>query len=162
MIYNQHSIPKNKWRYGFRSSAAVGCGWIATYNALRLLGRRETPEKLIDYYERQLPLLNGNFGTQFWGPYAYFKKQGFEPKLVLNPEKYDEMAEEVNILFYHWRKGLKLGAHFICLKKTDTGYIGYNAYRNSTGPDRIGTSLEDFIQKKKHFLTALITIRPGS
>ena len=37
LIYNQHQIPREQWRYGLRSSAAVGCGWIATYNALRLL-----------------------------------------------------------------------------------------------------------------------------
>ena len=47
LIYNQHKIPKEKWRYGFRSSAATGCGWIATYNALRLMGYRATPEDLI-------------------------------------------------------------------------------------------------------------------
>ena len=38
LIYCQRDIPKEKWRYGLRSSAAVGCGWIATYNALRLMG----------------------------------------------------------------------------------------------------------------------------
>ena len=101
MIYNQNHIPKNKWRYGFRSSAAVGCGWIATYNALKLLGKPQPPQKLIDYYERQLPLINGNFGTTFWGPYVYFKSQGFEPRLIMNPDKFDEYAQDVNILFYH-------------------------------------------------------------
>ena len=38
LIYNQKKIPKDQWRYGFRSSAATGCGWIATYNALQLMG----------------------------------------------------------------------------------------------------------------------------
>ena len=38
LILNQRQIPADQWRYGFRSSAAVGCGWIATHNALRLLG----------------------------------------------------------------------------------------------------------------------------
>ena len=43
LIYCQKQIPKEKWRYGLRSSAAVGCGWIATYNALRLMGYRADP-----------------------------------------------------------------------------------------------------------------------
>ena len=60
LIYNQRKIPKEQGRYGFRSSAAVGCGWIATHNALRLMGYRTDIEKLIRYYEGQLPLIHGN------------------------------------------------------------------------------------------------------
>ena len=158
MIYNQNKIPKNQWRYGFRSSAATGCGWIATYNALKLLGKQESPQKLINYYERQLPLINGNFGTQFWGPYAYFKHHGFETKLIMNPEKFDEYAEDVNILFYHWRDGIQLGAHFICVQKTTEGYVSYNTYKNSTGPSRLD-SITKFATKPGHFWTALITVK---
>ena len=63
LIYNQYKIPKEQWRYGFRSSAATGCGWIATYNALRLMGYMADPEQPIQDYERQVPLINGNAGT---------------------------------------------------------------------------------------------------
>ena len=66
MIYNQKKIPKEQWRYGFRSSAATGCGWIAVYNALRLMNYRAEPEALIRYFEWQLPLIHGNAGTSFW------------------------------------------------------------------------------------------------
>ena len=76
LIYNQRQIPREQWRYGLRSSAAVGCGWIATYNALRLLGYRTTPENLIRYYEGQLPLIHGNAGTSFWGPAVCFRQWG--------------------------------------------------------------------------------------
>ena len=60
LIYCQHDIPKEELRYGFRTSAATGCGWIATYNALRILGKRVDKRELIRYYERQLPLVHGN------------------------------------------------------------------------------------------------------
>ena len=56
LIYNQRKIPKQKWRYGFRSSAATGCGWIAVYNALRLMNYRAEPEQLIRYFSRQMML----------------------------------------------------------------------------------------------------------
>ena len=65
LIYNQRQIPKDKWRYGLRSSAATGCGWIATWNALRLMGRKTDIDELIRYYEWQLPLIHGNAGTSF-------------------------------------------------------------------------------------------------
>ena len=71
LIYCQRSIPADELRYGFRTSAATGCGWIATYNALRILGKKAEPEALIRYYERQLPLLHGNTGTSFWGPAVF-------------------------------------------------------------------------------------------
>ena len=47
LIFCQRDIPKDELRYGFRTSAATGCGWIATYNALRILGRRADKEELI-------------------------------------------------------------------------------------------------------------------
>ena len=67
LIYNQHDIPKHMHRYGLRASADTGCGWIATHNALVLLRCQTDTEKLIRYYEWQLPLIHGNAGTSFWG-----------------------------------------------------------------------------------------------
>ena len=75
LIYNQKKIPKSQWRYGFRSSAATGCGWIAVYNALVLMGYEVYPERLIRYFERQLPLINGNLGTMIPCPALYLKKR---------------------------------------------------------------------------------------
>lgn len=161
MIYNQRKIPKEQWRYGLRSSAAVGCGWIATYNALRLLGYRAEPEKLIQYFERQLPLIHGNAGTSFWGPALYFRRWGFPVKMTVKREKFDEAAKEADacILFYRWRKGLKFGAHFVALEHTERGFVGYNTFRNSTGPDHYGDSLEAFLKKHHYSGTVLFSIR---
>ena len=52
LIFCQRDIPREQWRYGLRSSAATGCGWIATYNALCLLGERAEPEELIRFFEQ--------------------------------------------------------------------------------------------------------------
>ncbi len=161
MIYNQRDIPADTLRYGLRTSADTGCGWIATYNALRLLGKRAEPEALIRYYERQLPLLHGNTGTSFWGPAAFFRHHGFDPRVELRRDRFDAMVEEskVCILFYYWRKGVKVGAHFVALHKTDRGIIGYNTYKNSTGPDLYGESLEGFLKKRGYFGAVLMGIR---
>ena len=63
MIYNQRKIPKDQWRYGFRASADIGCGWVAVYNALCVLGRTVEIPWLIHEFERQLPLINGALGS---------------------------------------------------------------------------------------------------
>ncbi len=160
LIYNQHGIPEEQYRYGLRSSAATGCGWIATYNALVLLGRTTDIPALIRYYEWQLPLIHGNLGTSFWGPAVCFRKWGFPVKVVFDRKKFDALAREAEacILFYHWRKGVKLGAHFVALHVTDKGFVGYNTYRNSTGPDFYGDSLEAFLKKQGYFGEVLIAI----
>ena len=160
LIYNQTKIPKDQWRYGFRSSAATGCGWIAVYNALRLLGYRAEPEKLIRYFERQLPLIHGNFGTCIWGPYLYFRRWGFPVKLTADRSRFDALAREgdVCILFYRWRWGWRFGAHFAALRHTADGFVGYNTFRGSEGPDAYGQSLDTWLRKKGYFHPVLTII----
>ena len=161
LIYNQTKIPKGKWRYGFRSSAATGCGWIATYNALRLLGYRAEPENLIRYYERQLPLIHGNGGTSFWGPALCFHRWGFPVKLTVRREDFDRVAGEsdVCILFYRWHRKWKFGAHFVTVRRTEGGFRGYNTFRTSDGPDDWGESIDGFLKKQKYYGAVLIGIQ---
>ena len=160
MICNQRDMPQGGLRYGLRRSADTGCGWIATYNALRLLGRRVEKEELIRYYERQLPLIHGNAGTSFWGPAVFFRQHGFSVEMELRRSRFDALAEQarVCVLFYRWRKGVRLGAHFVALHKTDRGFVGYNTYKNSTGPDLYGPSLEAFLKQRGYFGCVLMAI----
>lgn len=163
-IYCQRDIPKDKWRYGFRSSAATGCGWIATYNALLILGKRITPEKLIRFFERQLPLINGNTGTFLFAPAIFFWRYGYKVKCTAIPSHFDKMVEDsdVCILYFWWRRKWKFGAHFVALHKTDKGIIGYNTYRTSKGPDHYGDSLQAFLKKRKYFGAVLLGIKKKS
>ena len=161
LIYNQNGIPKEEHRYGFRASAKTGCGWVATHNALRLLGYKTHIDQLIRYYEWQLPLIHGNAGTSFWGPAVCFQKWGFPVSLIVDRKKFDEEAKaaDVCILFYRWHQKYKIGAHFVALHHTEKGFIGYNTYRNSTGPDHYGKSLDGFLRERKYYGCVLITIR---
>lgn len=160
LIYNQHRIPKEQWRYGLRPSAEVGCGWIATYNALRLMGYRAEPEDLIRYYQRQLPLIHGNAGTTLLGPAVCMKQMGFPTKVIVRKKEFDQAAKEARacILFYRWRKEWKIGAHFVAVQYQDGLFVGYNTYKNSTGPDVYGESLEHFLKEKKYFGAVLIAM----
>lgn len=160
-IYNQHRIPKKKWRYGFRRSAATGCGWIATYNALQLMGYHAHPDKLIRYYECQLPLINGNFGTFLFGPAIYFKSRGFRVRLTILRNSFDRIVRDSDaaIVFYYWRRKWRFGAHFVTVCSRDGRFTGYNTYSNSTGPDDYGESLAEFLRKKKYFGAVVTGIR---
>ncbi|MBQ3192189.1 MAG: hypothetical protein IJB59_01300 [Oscillospiraceae bacterium] len=161
LIYNQNNIPREEYRYGFRPSADTGCGWVATHNALYLMGYKTDLKELIRYYEWQLPLVHGNAGTSFWAPAVCFRKWEFPVKLVFDRRRFDEEARaaDVCILFYRWRKKAKLGAHFVALHHTQWGFTGYNTYRNSIGPDAYGDSLDGFLKERKYFGCVLIAIR---
>lgn len=160
LIYNQHTIPKDQYRYGFRASADVGCGWVATHNALHLLGKQVDTGQLIRYYERLLPLIHGNAGTSFWAPAYVFSHWGYPVRLVYKRRDFDAAAKnaKVSILFYRWRQKAAFGAHFVALHHTGEGFVGYNTYRNSTGPDFYGESLDAFLKKRGYFGCVLICI----
>lgn len=161
LIFCQWDIPKDQWKYGFRASAATGCGWIATYNALRILGKNAQPEELIGFYERQLPLIHGNLGTTILAPALYFKKKGYLVDWTSCNHQFDQFAKKCDacILFYRWRKKWQIGAHFVALHHTDKGFVAYNTYRNSKGPDRYGESLEAYLKTRKYFGAVLIGIK---
>ncbi len=165
LIYNQTKIPKDQWRYGLRTSAATGCGWIATYNALRLMGYKAKPEELIRYYERQVPLLHGNGGTLSQGPAFFFRQHGFGVETLSVEARFDDAVKNADaaILFYYWRKKCKLGAHFVTVQYKEGKFTGYNTFRTSDGPDDYGASLEAFIKKHGFFMPFLITVKkkPG-
>lgn len=159
-IYNQNQILPTQWRYGFRSSAATGCGWITTYNALWLMGTCKKPETLIQYYQKAFPLVNGNLGTWVLNLIRFFREQGFRVQVVARRSKFDEAVKDGDacILFYWWRKAWKIGPHYAALAYRNRTITGYNTFRNSGGLDRYGTSLEAFI-KKRFFWPMLIVIR---
>ncbi|MDY3225847.1 MAG: hypothetical protein SOW84_08290 [Candidatus Faecousia sp.] len=164
LICNQRDIPREVHRYGLRASADVGCGWVATYNALKLLGFTTDIDELIRYFEWQLPLIHGNLGTSFWAPERCFRKWGFSTKLVYQTKCFDAEAKaaDVSIVFYHWAKKGGVGAHFVALRPTETGFVGYNTFRNSTGEDDWGESVEDFLRRQKYFGCVLLAIRQRS
>ena len=161
LIYNQKKIPKRQFRYGLRSSAAVGCGWIATYNVLALMGYSVDEKELIRYYTWQLPLINGNFGTFLLGPAIYFKQKGFSVKVSFRKSRFDRLLKnhDAGIIFYYWRRKFRIGAHFAAVEYKDGKVVGYNTYSNSVGPDVYGDSLAEFLKKRKYRFPLLIAIK---
>ena len=63
------------------------------------------------------------------------------------------------ILFYRWHRKIKFGAHFVTLRRTETGFRGYNTFKNSQGPDNWGESIDGFLKKQKYYGAVLIAIK---
>ncbi len=159
-IENQRQIPRHQWRYGFRASADTGCGWIAVYNALALLGYRCSPEALIRMMERLFPLVHGNLGTTLPAPGLCFQAWGFPVKWSFRRREFDAMVDsgDVCILFFHWHRGKCWGNHFITLQQGPEGILGHNVYANSVGPEHLGQSLSRWMESKGYFGGVLMQI----
>lgn len=161
LIYNQTEIPKEKWRYGLFSSARTGCGWVAVYNALTLLGEHVDIPKLIRRMELQAPLIHGNTGTLAFAPALMLRHMGYHVTFTANRKQFDEIARNsrVCLVYYYWRDKWKLGAHFVAVRWVDGRFQGYNTFRQSHGPDELGESLEAFLDRCGFFGCMLTAIR---
>lgn len=165
MIYNQRKIPREQWRYGFRASADVGCGWVAVYNALCVLGKEQDVPELIRMFERQVPLVNGALGSFVGSAPMALHKLGYDLRVSNERSRYDELAKEapVCVLSYYWRKKYRVGAHFVALRWTGDHFEGYNTFANSRGPDNYGPSLDGFLKRHGYFATVLTCVfEPGT
>ena len=53
LIYNQRKIPKDQWRYGFRTSAATGCEH--SFKAICRAGVRGSTAYVLLWLQRKRP-----------------------------------------------------------------------------------------------------------
>lgn len=162
LIYNQRKIPKEQWRYGLRSSAAIGCGWIAVYNALCILEEPVEIPELIRSFQRQIPVVNGALGTFIGTPAILLHQRGHKIQVVIRRSRFDDQAKRcrVCILSYYWKRQYRVGAHFVALRWTGDHFEGYNTFTNSIGPDFYDTSLDTFLRRRGYFAPVLTLIDP--
>lgn len=160
LIYNQRRIPSWQWRYGLRASAKNGCGWIAVYNALCILGETTDIPTLIRRFERQIPVINGAVGTFIGSPPWLLHRMGYRVRLVNDRKQYDALAKEcpVCLLSYYWRSKYRIGAHFVALRWMGDHFEGYNTFSHSNGPDNYGPSLDAFLKRHGYFGTVLTLV----
>ena len=101
-IYCQNDIPRNHLRYGLRSSAATGCGWIAVYNILQMYGLDCSPAQIIYELEHNVPVFNGNIGSFLMSPAWVLRRYGFKVTFTTKRNQMDKLAQETEsgILYY--------------------------------------------------------------
>ena len=116
-----------------------GCEIIATFNALKALGKAVSPDfmaELIGEYEKHGAALWGEFGVSPLAVCAYLKRQGLP---VVTAKKDDDkslnMADSRCRVFiatvYNDAINITAQIHTVCITKEDNGYILHNAYRRN-------------------------------
>lgn len=155
-LHNQSEAPARQLRYGFFSSAYNGCGWIAAYNACRVLGENVPPAEIISDFERYGAILFGLFGTFPAALTHFFRRRGCRAESTGRRERFDALAaaSDVCILWY-WHPR---GAHFITVRPTTDGFVGYNVYSDSKRPVLLGPSLRDYLKLRNYHAPRLIAV----
>ena len=116
-----------------------GCEIIATFNALKALGKADSPDfmaELIGEYEKHGAALWGEFGVSPLAVCAYLKRRGFS---VVTAKKDDNkslnMADSRCRVFivtvYNDANDITAQIHTICITKEVNRYVLHNAYRRN-------------------------------
>lgn len=122
------------WKFGVRTFDYNGCGVIATYNVMYLLG--DSPKLSEVAYEiesKQGVLVWGYAGTDPTHPYEYFKEKGIKVTQYYDVSDYDsaldKMGENQYALVCYWndKSSISEGAHFVAVSKNSSDrFVVYN------------------------------------
>ena len=139
-IENQNEWGEILYGWGFHHTMKYsGCEIIATFNALKALGKADSPDfmaELIGEYEKHGAALWGEFGVSPPAICAYLKRQGFS---VVTAKKANDrsldMADSRCRVFiatvYNNAKDITAQIHTVCITKEENRYILHNAYRKN-------------------------------
>ena len=154
-INDQQNGIASKLRYGINTISPFGCGTVATYNALIMLGNRMDICDIIRDYEMNHAYHDGLIGTHGKNIARFFSEKGYNVTITnlenLNLTENNQLSyinenlseEDVYILNY---KSDTVG-HFIAIKymgQDSQGKDIYFAYNTNTGINE-SDNINDFI-----------------
>lgn len=126
LLYDQSKLGGVK--FGWFSSDRNGCGWVAVYNVLRLLGDPHPACEVRAALERGL-LLGGACGAHLVQLAWYLCREGHSVAVSVLPLRFARLARDAGacvLLYWHRR-----GAHFVALRVEGDRLHFYNAGRGA-------------------------------
>ena len=110
-----------------------GCGLVAIYNVLIMLGKRQYLHQIILEAELNGMLSwGGTFGTSSSGIEKFFKSHGFKFKKVETYKKLKKERSKTSIIILYMRNEGSLSRHYYCVYRTSSGYYSLNRYNENT------------------------------
>lgn len=139
-IYNQEDINTvGKYRYGYTKTGPQGCGWVATYNSLKMLGEQVGPHDIIREFEMNGMTLDGLTGIHPLNVAHYLFKKGYAVTITVNKNEFKKAAQNntTNIMCYRH----PYGGHYVAIKYDGEKFIGYNTFCDKNEPDILGDEI---------------------
>ncbi len=149
LVNGQGLPPVADMRYGAANVRRSGCGLIAVYNALILLGNPQPLGDVIAWGDLKGSRLLGLLGTSPRRTKKLLQKLGYNVKAVRSPKEFAAQARDVPVcLFTFWnqRGSILRGMHTVCLRCNAEGLEVYNLYNSSSHTERIA-SFEEWRSK---------------
>lgn len=144
-INGQGLPPVKDMRYGISNIARAGCGVIAVYNALLLLGNPHRFQDVVAWGDRGAAALFGLLGTRLWKTKKLFRRLGYTVTAVRDETLFDRCAQDADVcLFTYWnQKGsIRQGMHTVCLQYCSGAIDVYNLSNRCAGVSRKSTLKE--------------------
>ncbi len=142
LINGQGVPPVASMRYGIVNVGWSGCGIIAVYNALLLLGNAHCFFDVIVWGDLKASTIFGLFGTSPRKAKVLFRHLGYTVNTVLDKKQFDAQAQKADIcLFTFWnQKGsLRRGIHTVCVQY-NSGFLNvYNLSNSLSEPAHIAS-----------------------
>ena len=180
LIDDQNQSPASQVRMGTDSNRNEGwyngCGWVATYNALVLLGDAKHPAEIVRDFEVRGTVMGGVYGTYPNAIERFLRDAGFNANLILFPQAIVDIdnairAAGIGILGY----AHTTAAHYatIVYHEEDDTFIVYNdgfarsramqlGTQNESGVGAVIDSVLQLIEDTQEILISfsLITVKP--
>ena len=155
-ITDQNKV--DQFKMGFAGAAWNGCGWVAAYNAMIMLGNPKQPEEVINHFDNIFGnIFYGAFGANPIAVHSYFFFQGYDVGYlsmndISNSEAGAQSATACIMLYWHGS-----GAHYVAFQWTGQNFEAYNTGFNSNGVYTF-SSVYSYITSNNYALWGVLTI----
>ena len=155
LITDQESGSAAVTRMGYREGSYNGCGWVATYNALRLLDDPKEPANIILHYESTGgTVARGEMGVYPQAVESYFEDSGYDVTNAYFPKNLDEAMGDatVGILMYKYDDSMQM--HYVAIGRVDGQLKAYN-----DSADKPFKSIDAWLKVNRRKAMSFMTIR---
>lgn len=162
LINDQNTPPVSEIKMGYLKGGNNGCGWIATYNAMYLLGEPQKPADIVKYYEMAGgTVMNGLFGTNSIALNQYFIDMGLKTKYMSQPLNLDKVIADAGVAVLEYADLPYM--HYVAVYYENGIYTVYNSGDNR-GKAVEAASIDKWIAEKEYMPLVLVTVesRGGS
>lgn len=121
-----------KFRIGRHNFHHSGCGCIALFNTLSMMGQKPNLCEIVEFVEKKGMLAYGLMGTNPKAVEKYLRLKGVAFQRFLRMDELQEaiQPDDVIISLYWWTQPKSIGAHYVSLRADETGLTAYNVFGN--------------------------------
>ncbi|HHU60193.1 TPA: hypothetical protein GXZ34_04680 [bacterium] len=139
-------------KYGFFRSNKKGCGWIALYNILKLDGQDVKVENVVLHMDLYGKNAFASLGSNPLSMALYLKLKGYDVKIYLDQEKFDDAASKTDFGIIGMLSTSKKGGHYQAYFRNEDDTLTF------TNDFSTSASISDYISGLSYKYYFLLTV----